>query len=646
MSTSNPLRAIIRFGAYEVDSRIGELRKNGMRIRCQEQPIQVLVALLERPGELLTREELRQRVWPEDTFVDFDHALNTAVKKIRAALNDEADSPRYLETVPRRGYRFIAPVQTEVTPARIPEELPAGKLDVLSTAGENPFYYRPETHRPLFNRRVVLLAAALIGVVGGGYYWSNHRARASDNNAPNRTMLAVLPFENLTNDPAEEYFSDGMTEETISQLGRLNSQNMGVIARTSAMKYKHSGKGAQEIGRELNSDYLLEGSIRRDGTRVRVVAQLIRVADQSPRWSHQFDYEFGEPLYIETDVATEIANMVHTALEPATRKHVQKADSTDFYLRGLAESNVHTVEGLDRIFQAFDDGMKKDPNCAPPYAALARIYERGANLGLLKPTDAYAKARAAAEKAIEIDPSNPEAHIYLADALLTVNYDWARAQVEIQRALALNVNDPSAHEWNGIFLSLQGRFDQSIEELRTAVELDPLNAEYLVTLGEVLTAAGRLVEAEVQLNAAIGLDPASDSAHSRLAEVYTRDKRYAEAVNETATAFFLSGQRDTAMKIKAVYEQSGYQAARQMALRERVNYLLRQREKRFVSAFDIAVQYAKLGERQHSLAWLQTAYQERDVSLLCLRQSQNDLFVFEKDAPEFQAILRDLHYPQ
>jgi len=437
-----------------------------------------------------------------------------------------------------------------------------------------------------------------------------------------------------------------MTEETISQLGRLNSQNMGVIARTSAMKYKHSGKGAQEIGRELNSDYLLEGSIRRDGTRVRVVAQLIRVADQSPRWSHQFDYEFGEPLYIETDVATEIANMVHTALEPATRKHVQKADSTDFYLRGLAESNVHTVEGLDRIFQAFDDGMKKDPNCAPPYAALARIYERGANLGLLKPTDAYAKARAAAEKAIEIDPSNPEAHIYLADALLTVNYDWARAQVEIQRALALNVNDPSAHEWNGIFLSLQGRFDQSIEELRTAVELDPLNAEYLVTLGEVLTAAGRLVEAEVQLNAAIGLDPASDSAHSRLAEVYTRDKRYAEAVNETATAFFLSGQRDTAMKIKAVYEQSGYQAARQMALRERVNYLLRQREKRFVSAFDIAVQYAKLGERQHSLAWLQTAYQERDVSLLCLRQSQNDLFVFEKDAPEFQAILRDLHYPQ
>jgi TolB-like protein/Tfp pilus assembly protein PilF len=566
--------------------------------------------------------------------VDFDHALNTAVKKIRAALNDEADSPRYLETVPRRGYRFIAPVQTEMTPGRTSEDIPAENLEV------------PETHRPLINRRVMLLAATLIAVVGGGYYWTNHRARASDNNTPARTMVAVLPFENMTNDPSQEYFSDGMTEETISQLGRLNSQNLGVIARTSAMKYKHSAKGAREIGRELNSDYLLEGSIRREGSRVRVVAQLIRVADQSPRWSHQFDYEFGEPLYIETDAATEIANMVHTALEPAMRRRVQKADSTDFYLRGLAESNVHTAEGLDRIFHAFDEGMKKDPNCAPPYAALARIYERGANLGLLKPTDAYAKAREAAEKAIELDPTNPEAHIYLADALLTVNYDWSRAQVEIQKALTLNVNDPSAHEWNGIFLSLQGRVDQSIQELRTAVELDPLNAEYLVTLGSILMTAGRPVEAEAQLNAAIGLDPASDSAHSSLAEVYASNKQYAEAINETTTTFFLRGQREQALKIKATYEKSGYQAARQMALRERLAYLLNQREKRFVSAFEIAVQYARLGDKQKSLAWLQTAYQQRDVALLCLRQSQNDLFAFVKDAPEFQAILRDLHYPQ
>jgi len=594
----------------------------------------VLVALLERPGELLTREELRCRVWPEHTFVDFDHALNTAVKKIRAALNDEADSPRYLETVPRRGYRFIAPVQTELTPGRAAEEHRAELAE------------DPEIRRPLINRRVVALAAGLIVVVCGGYYWNSHRARASGNNRPSRTMLAVLPFENLTNDPSQEFFSDGMTEETIAQLGRLNSQNIGVIARTSAMKYKHSGKGAQEIGRELNSDYLLEGSVRREGSRVRVVAQLIRVADQSPRWSHQFEYEFGEPLYIETDAATEIANMVHTELEPAARSRVQKADSTDFYLRGLAESNVHTVEGLDRIFEAFEQGMKKDPDCAPPYAALARIYERGANLGLLKPTEAYAKARVAAEKAIEIDPSNPEAHIYLADALLTVDYDWPQAQVEIQKALTLNVNDPSAHEWNGIFLSLQGRSDQSIRELRTAAELDPLNAEYLTTLGEILMAAERPVEAEAQLKAAIGLDPASDKAHAWLAEVYASNKHNAEAINETTTAFFLRGQREQALKIKASYEKSGYETASQLAVRERLTYLLAQREKHFVSAFEIAALYARLGDKQQSLAWLRTAYQQRDVALLCVRESQNNLFASLKDMPEFQALLQDLHYPQ
>ncbi|HUI51444.1 MAG TPA: winged helix-turn-helix domain-containing protein, partial [Terriglobales bacterium] len=452
-----------------------------MRIRCQEQPLQVLVSLLERPGELLTREELRQRVWPEDTFVDFDHALTTAVKKIRLALNDEADAPRYLETVPRHGYRFIAPVQTETVEMSRHDEPDA--VDV----GLGP----PD--RPLINRRVVLMAAGMIALVAGFFYWSSHHARASMLNPNGRTMIAVLPFENLTNDSSQEYFCDGMTEETIAQLGRLSSQHLGVIARTSAMKYKHSGKSAQEIGRELNSDYLLEGSIRREGSRVRVVAQLIRVADQSPRWSHQFDYEFGEPLYIETDAATDIANLVHTALEPSTSSRVKKNDSTDLYLRGLADSNLHTAEAIDRVLQQFEVGMKKDPNCAPPYASLARVYERGANLGLLKPTDAYAKALAAADRAIELDPQNAEAHIYRADALLTIDYDWAAAQAEIQKALILNTNDPRAHEWNGIFLALQGKFDPSLDELRTAVDLDPLNAEYLVTLGSVLQQAGRPV---------------------------------------------------------------------------------------------------------------------------------------------------------
>jgi len=604
-----------------------------MRIRCQEQPLQVLVSLLERPGELLTREELRQRVWPEDTFVDFDHALTTAVKKIRLALNDDADAPRYLETVPRRGYRFIAPVQTEVVEMR--------RVDERATVNQD----LGPPDRPLINRRVIIMATTMVGLVAGAFYWSSHHARASMLNPNGRTMIAVLPFENLTNDSSEEYFSDGMTEETIAQLGRLNSQHLGVIARTSAMKYKHSNKSAKEIGRELNSDYLLEGSIRREGPRVRVVAQLIRVTDQSPRWSHQFEYEFGEPLYIETDAATDIANMVHSALEPAVSARVKKNDSTDVYLRELADSNLHSVEAIDRVLLEFDEGMKKDPNCAPPYASLARVYERGANLGLLRPTDAYAKAVAAADRAIQLDPQNAEAHIYRADALLTVDYDWAAAQTEILKALTLNINDPRAHEWNGIFLALQGKYDQAINELRTAVDLDPLNAEYMGALGTVLQEAGRPVEAETQLKAAISLDPASDAAHSALAELYEWNKRYADAINETTTAFFLRGQRDQALEVKSVYEKAGFGAAKTAALHARLNYLLEQSKRRFVSPLEIAMIYARLGDNQQSLRWLETAYQQRDVGLPCLREAQRYVFAGIKNDPAFQQIVANLHYP-
>jgi len=630
MCPSSPPKAIYRFGAYELDSRTRELRKSGMRIRCQEQPLQVLVALLERPGELLTREELRQRVWPEDTFVDFDHALTTAVKKIRLALNDDADAPRYLETVPRRGYRFIAPVQAEVMDTRNPEKVP-----------EDSGVSAP--HRPLINARVILMAATMVAIVGFIFYWSNHRARAM--NAATRIMIAVLPFENLTNDPSQEFFTDGMTEETIAQLGRLNSHRFGVIARTSAMKYKHSGKTAQEIGKELNSDYLLEGSIRREGSRVRVAAQLIRASDQSPRWSHQFDYEFGEPLYIETDAATEIANLVRTALEPSANTRVLKGDAVDVYLRELAESNIHTEEALQRILQAFDEGIKKDPNCAPPYTALARVYERGANLGLLNPTEAYQKALAAADRAIQLDPLNGEAHIYRADALLTVGYDWAGAQAEIQKALALNTNDPMAHEWRGIFLAVQGKWDQSLNELHTAVDLDPLNAEYVVTLADVLQQAGRPVEAEIQYKAAIGLDPASDKAHSSLAELCELNKRYDEAINEMTSAFFLRGQRDQALRIKSVYEKSGFAAAKQEALRDQLAFLQAQGREHYVSPFSIAVLYAKLGDKTQCLHWLQLAYKQRDVALPCLRQAQNNVLSSVKNEPEFQQVLMALHYP-
>jgi TolB-like protein/DNA-binding winged helix-turn-helix (wHTH) protein/Tfp pilus assembly protein PilF len=636
MATPNPYQTIVRFGVYELDLQAGVLRKNGMRIRCQEQPLQVLAALLERPGELITRDELRKRVWPEDTFVDFDHALNTAVKKIRAALNDDADFPRYIETVPRRGYRFIAPVTEEAVQVF---DTPATLAAVASQEGDN-------LQEEPFQMRWLMVSLAIAAVASGFYYMNAHRTRASVVAAPEHVILAVLPFQNMTSDATQESFSDGMTEETISQLGRVNSQRFAVIARTSAMKYKNAQKSVQEIGRELHADYILEGSIRRDGARVRVTTQLVRAEDQSPRWSKEFDYGSGEALNIESEVASEITAQVESILgDPTAPSHLARMNSHDAYLRGLADSSIHTPEGLNRIIETFQDAARDNPDSAESYAGLAHIYERGANLGFLAPKDAYAKAREAAQHAIQIDPSLPESHAYLADALLTIDYDWKGAQAEIEKALALNWNDPMAHEWNGTFLSIQGKFPQGINEMSRAVELDPVNADRITFLAELYECAGKHEEAEKKAKSAIQLDPASDMAHGILLDVYEHQGREDQAMNEWTTLFELHGERETAAKLRKIYQKSGYKAASKAALREHLAHLVKAREKRYVSPYTFARIYATLGDKEQTLTWLQEAYEQRDVYMPNLPMDQNMSFKFVKNEQRFQDILKKVSNP-
>ncbi|MGB2666722.1 MAG: winged helix-turn-helix domain-containing protein [Candidatus Acidiferrum sp.] len=631
MSTPNPYDSIVRFSVYELNFSGRVLRKAGMRVHCQEQPLQVLAALLEKPGVLVTRKELRGRVWPEDTFVDFDHALNTAVKKLRNVLSDDADAPRYIETVPRRGYRFIGPIQ----PA------PQAVLDS-----------KPLTSPPgsAISGASVILVATLVLVFSSVtiYYFTSRHATVSENPSVSRpAMLAVLPFQNMTSDPGQETFSDGMTEETITRLARLNSPRFHVIARTSAMKYKHVAKSVDEIARELHADYLLEGSIRREGPHVRISCQLIRAADQSPRWSQEYDFESGDPLTLETRGAETIAVQLNAVLGDSSVPHHSIDDHAfDSYLRGLAESGIHTPEGLDRTIATFEKAVVDDPNCPQPLASLARIYERGANLGFLPPRAAYAKARAAAERAILLDPSLPESHVYLADAMLTIDYDWQGAQAEIQRALDLNANDPMSHEWNGIFLAIQNKPEAALEEMRRAVELDPLNADRKICLSGLLDRTGRLKEAEEQLKAALQLDPASVLAHSGLLHLYTSWGRQDEAITEWSTVFFLNGQPESANSLKSVYHKSGFDAAKRFAMKKELVYLTRIREHRYVSPFSFAVLYARIGENDQAISWLQKAYQLRDVNLPCLANFEDSTFASIKNDPRVKAIVDKIRPPQ
>jgi TolB-like protein/DNA-binding winged helix-turn-helix (wHTH) protein/Flp pilus assembly protein TadD len=636
MSTPNPYQSIVRFSVFELDFPGRLLLKTGLRLRCQEQPLQVLAALLEKPGILVTREELRRRVWPEDTFVDFDHALNTAVKKLRNVLNDDADAPRFIETVPRRGYRFIAPIASPEPAVAAP---PVTKI---------PEPLGPHQQESRYTRALLIASLAIVFAWMAIYYFSSRHAKASGNPPSVRpAMLAVLPFQNMTNDPGQESFSDGMTEETITRLARVNSSRFHVIARTSAMKYKDTAKDVDEIAKELHADYLLEGSIRRQGAHVRISCQLIRSGDQSPRWSQEYNYDSGDPLTLETRAAETIAVELNRILGDSSAPHHSiNENASDSYLRGLAESSIHTPEGLDRIIATFQKAVADDPNCPQPLAGLAHVYERGANLGFLPPRPTYAKARAAAEQAIQLDPSLPEAHVYLADALLTIDYDWEGAHAEIQKALHLNANDPMAHEWNGIFLSLQNKVEPALEEMQRAVDLDPLNADRKIFLGEILMQAGRRQQSEEQLKAALQLDPASDLAHSVLIHLYTQWGRQDQAIAEWSTLFFLGGHPDSANSLKAVYRRSGFDSARRFAMRAELVELTRAREHRYVSPLALATLYARLGDKERAIAWLEKGYDSRDVSLPCLINPIDSTFASIKDDPRVVAVLQKIRPQQ
>jgi TolB-like protein/DNA-binding winged helix-turn-helix (wHTH) protein len=621
-----------RFGVFELDLNSRILRKHGLRIRLQEQPLLVLAALLNCPGELVSREDLRTRVWPRDTFVSFDHALNTAVKKIRAALSDDADAPRYVETVPRRGYRFIAPVEAIGTV-------------VPTAAGNEPVLARRTLWGRLFRLPVLAPVSAALLLVTGIAYFRNYNALAGLLPA-HRPMVAVLPFQDLSGDPRQTSFADGLTEEAILQLGSRNPEKLGVIARTSAMKFRNAGKSIADISRELRTDYVIEGTVRRDPNRVRISARLISTRDQATRWSRDFSFAAADSLIAQAEVANTIANEVDRALGHPGARHVGTTpDAYDNYLRGLAGSGIHSEEGLNRILLAFQKAAKEDPNCSVPFSGLAYTYEQGANLGFLRPREAYAKAREAALRAIEIDPAVSDAHTYLADAKLTIDFDWEGARTEITKALELNANDPFAHNWNAVFLAAQGKAEEAVVESRRAVELDPLVPEYLNHLGRRLMLAGRPDEAEKQIQAALQLDPSFVHAHQTLVALYEGQGRYKEAANEWSTTLWLLGERDAPLKVREAFRTSGYDAAQKEALHEYAAYLNKQSKQRYISPYWFASVNAELGNKEQALAWLEKAYEERDVCLFCLRADANALFSSLSDEPRYKAILKKMRFP-
>jgi len=642
-----PLRqtSVVRFGTYEVDLQSGEVRKSGVRIRIQQQPIKLLETLLERPGEVVTREELRSRLWPHESFGDFDQAVNIAIAKLRSALGDSAENPRYIETLPKRGYRFIAEVSLDnAEPATkkavsAAENRPGEKnRDQDRSAGLS--VVPVETKGRLRPRYRVIVALALVVSLMILAVWL---FRFREPSPTGIRSLAVLPLDNLSGDASQNYFADGMTDELITNLAQISA--LRVISRTSVMVYKGARKPLPQIAHELNVDAVVEGTVLHSGDQVRITMQLIEASTDRHLWSQSYEGKLRDTLALQKSVATEIADQIRITLTPQEKAalkivKVVNPEAYESYLKGRYFWNKRTAEGLKAALAYFNQAIEEDSKYAPAYSGLADTY---ALLGdwqyaVMTPKEAFPQAKAAAIKALELDGSLGEAHNSLAFVLDGFDWDFESAGKEFQRAIGLNPGYATAHHWYAWHLSLLGRFDEAIEEMKKAQNLDPLSLIINADLAELLVLAHHYDESIVQSGKTIEMDPNFALAHIQLAQAYLQKRMYDEAVTELRKAALLSGGSPTCIaNLARAYVASGKRSEAEKLLDD----LKKRSQPGHSNAAEIAMIYASLGDTNQAMTWLEKGYDERFNPGVLLRPGFDSL----RSDSRFQSLLRRVGLP-
>jgi TolB-like protein/DNA-binding winged helix-turn-helix (wHTH) protein/Flp pilus assembly protein TadD len=641
---SLPPNCVVRFGTYEVSLQSGEVRKAGLRIRVQQQPMKLLGILLEHPGEVVTREELRGRVWPDESFGDFDQALNIAIGKLRTALGDSAENPRFIETLPKRGYRFIADVSVLETDAR-PKKLE-------SVAGDPPAIETGQTlqvaglavarKRRLWLTRGAKVALALViiisfSILSGWLFRSRGPAPAAIRS------LAVLPLENLSGDASQNYFADGMTDELITDLAQISA--LRVISRTSVMAYKGARKPLPQIARELNVDAVVEGTVLHSGDQVRITAQLIEASTDKHLWSQSYEGELRDTLALQSRVASAIADQIRINLTPqeqAALKTVKVVDPEAYesYLKGRYFWNKRTADGLKVALAYFKQAIEEDPKYARAYSGLADTY---ALLGdwqyaVMTPKEAFPEAKAAAIKALELDSTLGEAHNSLAFVLDGFDWDLDAGGKEFRRAIELNPGYATAHHWYAWHLSLLGRFDDAIAEMRKAESLDPLSLIINADLAELLGLAHSYDDSIRQSLKTIEMDPNFALAHNQLAQAYLQKHMYDEAVAELQKAVKLSGNSPTCIaNLARAYVASGKRAEAVTLL----NTLIKRSTTGYSNASEIAMIYASLGDTDQAMNWLDKSFEDRFNPGVLLRPGFDPL----RSDPRFQSLVHRVGLP-
>jgi TolB-like protein/Tfp pilus assembly protein PilF len=560
--SGHPVKSGYRFGRYTLDLRAHELLKDGVRIRLQDQPFEVLVMLLQQPGEVLTREELRRRLWPDGTFVDFEHGLNAAVKRLRSVLGDSADNPRFVETLHRRGYRFIAEVE------RIGNEEP-------STAAA----FDPAAAQP-------------------------------------KLRLAVLPFTDLGERTASHaYFSEGLTEEMITQLGRLCANRLGVVARTSSTLVVRNASTAQDIGRVLRADYLVEGSVRRDGDRVRVSAQLVETRGETQLWAQSYERHLSDCFTVQSEVATEIVHSLAMELLPDTEGRrgsgTRNVAAHQAYLKGRYHWNRTGSVGLREAIAYFDQALSLDPEFSAAYAALARAQISMADYYVCEPREALEAGRTAAARAIELDPSQTEAWLTIAEVRRSVDWNWVGAEDAYKAALATNPSHEGSLRYYGMFLATRGRTNEAMSAARRAQDLDPMCLTVNTSAAWVDYITHDYARAIETCRHTLDMDPEFAPANRLLAASLLQMGRTEEAV--AAFERVPNGGLDT-VSVAWLAHLWGVLGERRRA--DTLMEWLRERGRtEYVSGYHVALAHTGLGDMDRAFASLSAACEARDPGI-------------------------------
>ena len=624
------LRGKARFGPFQANLRTAELRKYDLPVKLAGRPFEILAMLLEAQGEIVTREEIRARLWPPDTFVDFENNINTAIGKLRSALGDSAAAPRYVETA-GRGYRFLVQVEWLETEPPSSSGIPA-----FAPIASVPPPIQTRSHwRWIFASAIVALL--VVGTVA--WYLRPSRPVAP---VSGKTMIAVLPFQNLTGDETQDYLSDGLTEEIIAQIGGLQSPNLGVIANTSVLHYKRSHASLDQIGRELGVQYVMEGGVRRDGDRVRVTADLIEMQHKTQVWARQYDRERTGLLAMQSEIAQQIAYEVHSTFGGVGNGNQaiqsQNDPSHESYLRGRYFFNQRTSTSLVQAIGYFEQAIQQDSSNARAYAELADCYTLLQGYAGTTHVETLVKAHELAMQAVKLDPALPEAHAALALTAENAEWDWVTAEQEFRRAIELNPSYATAHHWYAEHLAFRGRFEEALRESEIARRLDPLSLIIAADDGAIFYFARRYDDAIERWRSVLSMDPNFSRAQIIIA-AYVEQGRYNEALK------FLENQNQNFSDIWYVSTHAyieGRSGDRAGARRD-LDRLLKMYAAQPFDPRIIAKGYIGLGDKEHALTFLEKACDQHSIELTSLYV--NPEFDPLRAEPRFQKLLARVHLP-